>query len=107
MAPGHTRRVRTDADRVVLLQRLGDYLRFFRERAARPLVTPQVLKAVLEQLASGHPGGKPIDWSRATALTTRSRGVRPARVCLSTDPAHCCRSEMGGRAKLLMCRGRP
>jgi hypothetical protein len=60
VAPGHTPYVRTDADLVALLLRLSEYLRFFRDGLRGRFVTPQALKAELEQRASG-PGGSPID----------------------------------------------
>jgi hypothetical protein len=51
----HTAYVRTDADLVALLQRLRDYLRFFRDELRGRFVTPRALKAELEQLASNDP----------------------------------------------------
>jgi hypothetical protein len=61
VVPGHTPYVRTDADLVALLLRLGEYLRFFRDGLRGRFVTPQALKAELEQRTSDSPGGRPID----------------------------------------------
>jgi hypothetical protein len=61
VVPGHTPYVHTDADLMALLQRLGEYLRFFRDGLRGRFVTPQALKAELEQRASDGPGGRPID----------------------------------------------
>jgi hypothetical protein len=61
VVPGHTPYVRTDADVVALLQRLHEYLIFFRDELRGRFSTPPALKAELEQLASGGSGGKPID----------------------------------------------
>jgi hypothetical protein len=61
VVPGHTPYVRTDADVVALLQRLHEYLIFFRDELSGRFSTPPALKAELEQLASGGSGGKPID----------------------------------------------
>ena len=40
VVPGHTPYVRTDADLVALLQRLREYLRFFRDELRGRFVTP-------------------------------------------------------------------
>ena len=61
VVPGHTPYVRTDADLVALLQRLRDYLRFFRHELRGRSRTPHALKAELEQRVSDGPGGRPID----------------------------------------------
>jgi hypothetical protein len=61
VVPGHTPYVRTDADLVALLQRLRDYLRFFRDELRGRFVTPHALKAELEQRVTDGPGSRPID----------------------------------------------
>jgi hypothetical protein len=61
VALGHTPYVRTDADRVALLQRLRDYLRFFRDELGGRFATPHALKAELEQRASNYFRGVPPD----------------------------------------------
>jgi hypothetical protein len=60
-APGHTPHVRTDTDRVALLQRLHDYLRFFRDELGGRFATPHALKAELERRASNDFRGEPPD----------------------------------------------
>jgi hypothetical protein len=44
VVPGHTPYVRTEADRVALLQRLRDYLKFFRDELGGRFATPHALK---------------------------------------------------------------
>jgi hypothetical protein len=61
VAPGHTPYVRSDADRVALLQRLRDYLRFFRDELGGRFATPQALKAELERRAPNDFRGGPPD----------------------------------------------
>lgn len=57
VVPGNTPYVRDDADLAVLLQRLRDYLTFFRDDLRGRFVTPHALKAELEQLAPEHVSG--------------------------------------------------
>jgi hypothetical protein len=61
VVPGHTPYVRNAADLVGLIQRLREYLRFFRDELHGRFVTPQALKSELEQPASDRRRGKPID----------------------------------------------
>jgi hypothetical protein len=51
VVPGNTPYVRDAADLALLLQRLRGYLRFFRDELHGRFVTPDALKAELEQLA--------------------------------------------------------
>ena len=51
VVPGNTPYVQSDTDLAILLQRLRSYLRFFRDGLHGRFVTPDALKAELEQLA--------------------------------------------------------
>jgi hypothetical protein len=61
VVPGHTPYVRTDSDRVALLQRLRDYLKFFRDELGGRFATPHALKAELEQRVANDFRGEPPD----------------------------------------------
>ena len=61
VVPGHTPYVRTDADVLALLERLREYLSFFRDELRGRFITPHALKAELEQLAPDGCRGRPID----------------------------------------------
>jgi hypothetical protein len=56
--PGNTLYVRNDADLATLLQRLRGYLTFFRDELHGRFVTPDALKAELEQLAPERARGR-------------------------------------------------
>jgi hypothetical protein len=61
VVPGHTPYVRTEADRVALLQRLRDYLKFFSDELGGRFATPHALKAELEQRVAKDFRGAPPD----------------------------------------------